>query len=687
MRSKRSLSVCVLLLLAFLEIPPATLAVAQQPNQINLKTWLNDSLIQKQCSSFPFQLLSVFDGGRPDDLRKRITISDKKLQIVGTNRSDAVVISADRSPEFVQVQWNNRNAGRFGPITGVVVQGNGGDDVLVVKANVSLPVVLDGGDGDDCLQGGSGGDQLLGGAGDDVLIPGTGRPVLSAGPGHDRIVLRRHMGTLQYAPSADRKLLQVLGKIYDLEPMNANPQRAANNKSANEKPNPILMGTSDLQDDQTTSMLPDIRRAGQAVVLTTGTQDDSEKLRVMLGHPNATHGPKGATTGFGGSGTAPLIYFRTAHRPGTRANDYSTGYFNDLSGPLSDRMIEFLSRVFSATALVPNTSKDASSAPGDSPANDLQKLADSYTSTTVGTNSVGSGLQLANSVWDVRSFDNKADFYYVLQEADYFTNSNQNGLLWTNQAANQLSSIIPTLIQTSPGSTQCTVSTTSGVTWNVGGTAGWNEMQGLNAALTGGVSVSNSKTITCPQIQIVNQSDPTLGLPQWSYTLGNPGYADMVTFYNQWVWEIPFSSYASGQKNVEIGLTGSTSFLGVNCYSTEQCQAFAAITPVVPLPFGDTFALQQPVVTSVNPSCVNAGNNFTINGSGLYPSLVSKVLIDSSLVNAYTTRSDTEIDVIAPEQSGEALPVVVQTGEDLSNSNVTLEISVIDLCSAGASLP
>ena len=109
-----------------------------------------------------------------------------------------------------------------------------------------------------------------------------------------------------------------------------------------------------------------------------------------------------------------------------------------------------------------------------------------------------------------------------------------------------------------------------------------------------------------------------------------------------------------------------------------------AITPVVPLPFGDTFALQQPVVTSVSPTCVNAGNNFTINGSGLYPSLVSKVLIDSSLANAYTTRSDTQIDVIAPEQSGEALPVVVQTGEGISNSNVTIEISVIDLCSVGA---
>ncbi len=269
----------------------------------------------------PFNLLSAFDNDRPGDLQKRITISDKKLQIVGTNRSDAIVINADRPQDFVQVQWNGKNVGRFGSITGVVVQGGGGDDVLVAKANVNLPVVLDGGDGDDCLQGGAGGDQLFGRAGDDVLIPGTGRPALSAGPGRDRIVMRRHMGTLQYAPSADRKLLQVLGKIYDLEPLNANAHRASNMRPADEKPNPILMGTPDLQDDQTTTALPSVRDAGQAVVLTSGTDADSEQLRLMLGHPNAAHRPKGSAV----TETAPLVYFRKGASSGNQGQRLQHG--------------------------------------------------------------------------------------------------------------------------------------------------------------------------------------------------------------------------------------------------------------------------------------------------------------------------------------------------------------------------
>jgi hypothetical protein len=54
------------------------------------------------------------------------------------------------------------------------------------------------------------------------------------------------------------------------------------------------------------------------------------------------------------------------------------------------------------------------------------------------------------------------------------------------------------------------------------------------------------------------------------------------------------------------------------------------------------------------------------------------------LSTQYTTASDTQINVVAPSQSGEALPVVVQTGEGVSNANVTIEISTFDLCGFGA---
>ncbi len=89
---------------------------------------------------------------------------------------------------------------------------------------------------------------------------------------------------------------------------------------------------------------------------------------------------------------------------------------------------------------------------------------------------------------------------------------------------------------------------------------------------------------------------------------------------------------------------------------------------------------------SVDPICVNAGNVFSIAGTGFYSSLVTSVFRWFALASTqFTAASDTLIKVLAPEQSGESLPVTVQTGEGVSNFNVTIEISVIDLCSTPAS--
>lgn len=111
-----------------------------------------------------------------------------------------------------------------------------------------------------------------------------------------------------------------------------------------------------------------------------------------------------------------------------------------------------------------------------------------------------------------------------------------------------------------------------------------------------------------------------------------------------------------------------------------------AVSRFIPLPFGDTFALQKPTVLSVNPTCVSAGNKFTINGSGFYPSLVTSVTLGGTAVDmsAIALESDTAISVIAPDVSAEADPVVVETAEGQSNSNVNIEISIIDICNLAA---
>jgi Ca2+-binding RTX toxin-like protein len=73
----------------------------------------------------------------------------------------------------------------------LTVNGLAGDDVINASGLEAdaVPLVADGGDGDDVLLGGQGNDTLAGGAGDDVLLGSPGNDILDGGPG-DNVVLQ-----------------------------------------------------------------------------------------------------------------------------------------------------------------------------------------------------------------------------------------------------------------------------------------------------------------------------------------------------------------------------------------------------------------------------------------------------------------------------------------------------------------
>lgn len=72
--------------------------------------------------------------------------------------------------------------------TKLTLYGFGDDDVLAGYSGVSVPLRLDGGDGDDRLTGGSGADTLLGGPGRDLLDGGYGADAIWMGEGDDTFV-------------------------------------------------------------------------------------------------------------------------------------------------------------------------------------------------------------------------------------------------------------------------------------------------------------------------------------------------------------------------------------------------------------------------------------------------------------------------------------------------------------------
>lgn len=72
-------------------------------------------------------------------------------------------------------------------VAGFEMNADAGDDRVTVARNVTIPVTIRGGTGNDILTGGSGNDKLLGGQGRDRLYGGRGHDVLFGGPGRDAL--------------------------------------------------------------------------------------------------------------------------------------------------------------------------------------------------------------------------------------------------------------------------------------------------------------------------------------------------------------------------------------------------------------------------------------------------------------------------------------------------------------------
>src|SRR5262249_40573387 len=281
----------------------------------------------------------------------------------------------------------------------------------------------------------------------------------------------------------------------------------------------------------------------------------------------------------------------------------------------------FLDRVFSATP----TTLSPPQTLGDSV--DLSTIANAYQmSQLYPINDIGAAEQLNNTVYDVRSFDSSRDFYLTLQELDV-----QNGadpfkyvgsFSFLDAAFVQREQIVPllsnpTLLEPSPQSNPGTSSYTNSSTVTVGGSIGVNESQGLNAQLNASVSVSNSQTVTVPPITIAYRGDLLKASPNWAYFFRDtPTPGDSTSFYDQWIWRVPFSSYPtlsipSQPKANQNVLVRSYAYYQTNgepnVHNWEMAQ-------LVPKPFLDTYQLEAPEIIDVSPLRVFAGSKFTITG-------------------------------------------------------------------------
>jgi Ca2+-binding RTX toxin-like protein len=108
------------------------------------------------------------------------------LTVSGTDNSDRLSVRKSKSNGALEVMLNNVFQGLF-QADRVIIFGSDGNDLIVVGDDVTQPVEVFGGPGNDVIYGGVGDATLHGGRGNDALYGGAGKNVLFGGPGNDRL--------------------------------------------------------------------------------------------------------------------------------------------------------------------------------------------------------------------------------------------------------------------------------------------------------------------------------------------------------------------------------------------------------------------------------------------------------------------------------------------------------------------
>ena len=146
--------------------------------------------------------LTVNDVSGTDLKTVNANLSASSTTNVGDGASDTVTLNATNGSDVVSASGSSAGVTATGLAARVNVTGGetandrlavnllAGDDVIDGSglAASAIPLLADGGAGDDVMLGGAGNDTLRGGAGDDVLIGGGGVDVLDGGTGSNVIL-------------------------------------------------------------------------------------------------------------------------------------------------------------------------------------------------------------------------------------------------------------------------------------------------------------------------------------------------------------------------------------------------------------------------------------------------------------------------------------------------------------------
>jgi hypothetical protein len=115
------------------------------------------------------------------------TAGDTALLVVGTQRPDKIAIGRHGRTTSTTVSLNGNVIGFFNPNGSIIIYGLRGDDRITTHPDITRPMIIDGGDGDDRMEGGASHDVMIGHEGRDTLLGKIGLDIMIGGAGQDRL--------------------------------------------------------------------------------------------------------------------------------------------------------------------------------------------------------------------------------------------------------------------------------------------------------------------------------------------------------------------------------------------------------------------------------------------------------------------------------------------------------------------
>ncbi len=230
---------------------------------------------------------------------------------------------------------------------------------------------------------------------------------------------------------------------------------------------------------------------------------------------------------------------------------------------------------------------------------DLTQLTSAFVNQSNFTH-MGNNYQITHYVYSCHSIATNDDWFFIQQQCIFNGSGAYKGILvWRRGSVGDVAeeymdrieinstmngyknqSSLVGLMQSSPETANNVTQVTSGVTWNIGGEVSYGKADGPAAKLSGGVAVSNSKTVNISDCTALNKSNDEGNNAHWIYqfarcdSIGHFSYAGVTsppalavtTFQplNQWIWRMNNAvrqNKATMHVDLSVGLVGTMGIL------------------------------------------------------------------------------------------------------------------------------